>query len=220
MKAISRTLALLSVLGLTAMAQHPQHAPAAMDQPASGNATAHSLHAPGSSVTYAELKNTTALLDRARQATAKYQDVNVAQADGYKPVGPDVPGMGIHFIQTMQPKAFDIEKPPILVYVNDPSAPGGYVLAGVAYLLDSPAGPDGQPLDPPFPKSLARWHQHDNICVLPNIQNPHGLTEGQCREQGGQYVAHSSWFVHAWIWKENPAGVFSAENPALRPAKE
>jgi hypothetical protein len=219
MKAISRAIALFLILGLNALAQHAHHADN-MGQPTSDNAMPSSVHAGGSPVTYGELKITLSLLDRARIATAKYQDVHLAQAEGYQPVGPDVPGMGVHFILTMDPKGFDIEKPPILVYVKDPAAPGGYVLAGIAYLLNSAEGPDGQPLDPPFPKSLAHWHRHDNICVLPHIQNPHGLTESQCREQGGQYVGKSPWFVHAWIWKDNPAGVFAAENPALKPSKE
>jgi len=219
MKAISQAIPLLLALSLTAPAQHPQHDPAGMEQPAADGAIPHSLHAGGSPVTYAELKNTMSLLDRARHATAKYQDVHVAEADGYQVVGPDFPGMGVHFILTMDPKGFDIEKPPILLYVKDSSAPGGYTLAGVSYLWNAPAGPDGQPLDPPFPKSLAQWHRHDNICVLAHLENPHGLTESQCRERGGRFVARSQWLVHAWIWKDNPAGVFTPDNPALRSDK-
>ena len=82
MKVISRAAALVLVLSLSTLAQHPEHAPATMNQPATDNAMPHSLHAGGSSVTYAELKTTMALLDRARQATAKYQDVRVAEAAG------------------------------------------------------------------------------------------------------------------------------------------
>jgi hypothetical protein len=219
MKAISRTAALVLVLSLSAWAQHPQHAPANMDQPASGNVMPHPSHANGAPISYAELKNTVALLDRARQATAKYQDVRVAEADGYQVVGPDSPGMGVHFVLTMEPKGFDIEKPPILLYVKDPAAQGGYTLAGVSYLWNAPEGPDGQPMNPPFPKSLAPWHRHDNICVLPHLENPHGLTESQCREQGGHFIGKSQWLVHAWIWKDNPSGVFSPDNPALRSDK-
>ena len=211
MKTITRATALAFTLALAAAAQH---APAAHEQPASGSMTM-TPHAGGAAISFAELKNTVTQLERARLATAKYQDVRVAQADGYQPVGPDIPGMGVHFVQTLEPKGFDIEKPPILLYQKTPAAPGGYTLVGVSYLWSAAEGPDGQPLDPPFPKSLAHWHRHGNICVLPNIQNPH-VSESQCREQGGHFVAQSQWLVHAWIWKDNPAGVFSAENPALR----
>lgn len=219
MKAISRAIIVLLALGLNAIAQHPQHAPDNMGQPAADSATPNPMHAGGAPVSYAELKNTVSLLDRARQATAKYQDVHVAEAEGYHPVGGDLPGMGVHFVLTLEPNGFDIEKPPILLYEKNASAPGGYVLVGVSYLWNSAEGPDGQPIDPPFPKALAHWHRHDNICVLPHLENPHGLTESQCREQGGHYIAKSQWLVHVWIWKDNPAGVFSAENPALRADK-
>ena len=210
MKTICLAIALFFVLALALAAQH---SPAGHEQHASGNMAMNPSHAAGAPVSYAELKNTVALLDRAQQATAKYQDVHVAEADGYQVVGPDIPGMGVHFVLTLEPKGFDIEKPPILLYQKTSS---GYTLAGVSYLWDAAEGPDGQPLNPPFPKALALWHRHGNICVLPHIENPHGLTEAQCREQGGRFVAKSQWLVHAWIWKDNPSGVFSAENPALQ----
>jgi hypothetical protein len=186
-----------------------------MEQGGSGSTMAQMSHAGGAPITYAELKNTVDELERARQATAKYQDVHVAEADGYQVLGPDFPGMGVHFVLTMEPSSFDIAKPPILLYQKNPAAAGGYTLVGVSYLWNAPEGPDGQPLNPPFPKALALWHRHDNICVLAHLENPHGLSENQCREQGGHFIAKTPWLVHAWIWKENPAGVFSAENPAL-----
>ena len=213
MKTISRATALAFVLALAVAAQHT---PAGHEQPASGNMAMQHLHAAGAPITYAELKSTVSLLERARQATAKYQDVHVAEADGYQVVGPDMPGFAVHFVQTLEPKAFDIEKPPILLYQKTPDAPGGYTLVGVSYLLNAAEGPDGQPLNPPFPKLLAPWHRHENICVLPHLDNPHGLSEAQCRERGGHFVGKSQWLVHVWIWKENPAGVFSPENPALQ----
>lgn len=211
MKTITRATALLFVLTLAAAAQH---APASKEQPASGSMVMNPSHSAGAPISFAELKHTVTLLERARQATAKYQDVHVAEAEGYQVVGPDIPGMGVHFVLTLEPKGFDIEKPPILLYQK--STAGAYTLVGVSYLWSAAEGPDGQPLDPPFPKSLARWHRHDNICVLPHLENPHGLSESQCREKGGHFVAKSQWLVHAWIWKDNPSGVFSPENPALR----
>jgi len=40
-------------------------------------------HAAGAAVSHAEPKDTLANLDRARQATTKYQDVRLAREDGY-----------------------------------------------------------------------------------------------------------------------------------------
>src|ERR1700746_1993810 len=188
-----------------------------LQQPASSAMETHHAHAAGVAVSYAELKDTVAILDRARPATAKYQDVRAAKEDGYQAIGPDVPGMGIHFVRPHNPSsAFDAEQPPILLYENNPSAPGGYSLVGVSYLLVAPEGPDGQPLNSPFPKSLAAWHRHENICVLPDHSTSTKLTEKQCQEQNGHFTAETQWMVHAWIWKESPLGVFSPTNPNVR----
>src|SRR5215470_1646811 len=46
----------------------------------------------------AELEATTLQLQSARRATEKYQDIRQAEIDGYRAIGPDVPGMGIHFV--------------------------------------------------------------------------------------------------------------------------
>jgi hypothetical protein len=212
MKVISASIALFVVFGLAVAAQHVHGGSRHM-----GSGHMHDMnHAAGAPVSYSELKKTVTELDRAREATAKYQDVRVAEAAGYQPVGPDVPGMGVHFVLNLEPSRFDIEKPPMLLYQKNAEAPGGYALVGVSYLWDGPEGSDGQPQDPPFPKALARWHRHGNICVLAHLENPHGLTEQQCRERGGRFIARSQWMVHAWIWKDNPAGVFTPENPALK----
>ena len=201
------------VLSFSAAAQDQ---PLSSKQEVSGNGMTHGSDPGVVPISYAELKNTVAQLERARQATAKYRDVEVAEADGYRQVGSNVPGMGVHFIRTLEVQDFDVEKPPILLYEKDRAAPGGYSLVAVSYLWTAREGSDGQPLDPPFPKSLARWHRHANICVLPGLANPHQLTEKQCREQGGQFFAQAPWMVHAWIWKDNPSGVFSPDNPSLR----
>jgi hypothetical protein len=211
MKIISAAAALLFVLISWTMAQ----APVGKEQQDSGNMMPHQAHLAGAAVSFAELKNTVAQLERARQATAKYQDVRVAEADGYQKMGPDFPGMGTHFVLTLEPNAFDIERPPILLYEKNQAAQGGYSLVGVTYLWNAAEGHDGQPLDPPFPKALARWHRHANICVLPGLANPHGLTENQCRQQGGHFVAQAPWMVHAWIWKDSPSGVFGEQNEAV-----
>ncbi len=212
MKLVGIAAAFLSVAGIAGVA----HMSLARGRQASGHMMSHSMHANGAALTYAELQNTAAELERARQATAKYQDVKAAEAAGYQQVGGDVPGMGIHYVLTLEPDHFDVERPPILLYVKNSAPEGGYVLAGVGYFWNALEGSDGQPVNPPFPKSLALWHRHENICVLPHLENPHGLTEAQCSEKGGHFVAKTQWLVHAWIWKDNPTGIFSAENPAVR----
>jgi hypothetical protein len=190
-----------------------------------GRPTAQSPHQHGSSdphggsvapVTYAELQQTNDQLAAARKATAKYQDVRVAEAQGYRAIGPNVPGMGTHYVRHAERPSFSVTDPPILLYERDATAPNGMRLVGVSYLLVAPAGPDGQPIESPFPKTLASWHKHNNICVLPDNSATTDLTETQCRAKSGQFTNETSWMVHAWIWKDSPAGVFSPTNPLIK----
>src|SRR5262245_23380349 len=96
--------------------------------------TAQSAHQHGSSdlhggsvavLTYAELQQTNDQLAAARKATARYQDVGVAEADGYRAVGPNVPGMGTHYVRQTERTGFSVTDPPILLYERDATAPNG-----------------------------------------------------------------------------------------------
>jgi hypothetical protein len=168
-------------------------------------------------VSLKQLRDTVNELDRVRQVTAKYHDVNVAKADGYVGTGNEIKGMGIHYLREVESKHFDAEKPSMLVYEKDSTKPGGVNLVGVCYLLSSAEGPDGQPVDNPFPKPLAIWHKHERVCVLNNPKNKLDhtikLTEEECNARGGHF--NDQWMIHAWIWKDSPLGVFSPSNPVV-----
>ena len=176
----------------------------------------HAHGAPVAAITFAELERTAEELAAARRATEKYQDVRTAEASGYRAIGPNVPGMGIHYVRQSDPQRFSITEPPILLYERDAAAPGGLRLVGVSYLLVAPGDADGQPANPPFPKALASWHKHNNVCVLPDNSASVELSEAQCTSRGGRFTAETSWMLHAWIWKDSPAGVFSSTNPLVK----
>jgi hypothetical protein len=212
MKALVAVIIALFSFGLPAVAQQPQEG---KQEPPSAMMHMGHGHSAGAPVSFTELKETLSYLERAREATAKYRDVRVAEADGYRAIGPDVPGMGIHYVLPAEQNGFDAEKPPILLYEKNQSAPGGFALVGVSYLLNAPEGPDGQPLNSPFPKALAVWHRHENICVLPDRSATAGSSAERCREKGGHFSAETQWMVHAWIWKDSALGVFSPENPSV-----
>lgn len=173
-------------------------------------------HASASLVTYNELTRTAALLETARRATEKYRDVRVAESDGYRTIGPDVPGKGIHYVGSHDNAGFDVEHPAILLYEKSPSTPSGMELVGVSYLFAAAEGPDGQPADPPFPKTLAHWHRHANLCVLADRSARAHATESECAALGGSFTAETEWMVHAWIWKDSPSGVFAPTNPLVQ----
>ena len=172
-------------------------------------------HPASVAISYEELTRTAGMLEAARKATAKYQDVQVAEGAGFRAIGPDVPGMGIHYVGPRH-KVFDIERPDILLYEKNPAAPGGLALVGVSYLLNAETDSDGQPKNPPLPKSLASWHRHANLCVFPDRSVKANLNEAECTDQGGHFSALTEWMVHAWIWKDSPTGVFSPTNPNVQ----
>ncbi|MBV9183279.1 MAG: hypothetical protein JO356_18405 [Acidobacteria bacterium] len=172
-------------------------------------------HSTGAALSYEDLTRTAAMLEAARKSTAKYQDVRVAEEEGFRAIGPDVPGMGIHYVRAHH-TGFDVLHPDILLYEKDSAAPAGLMLVGVSYLLKAEGDQDGQPHNPPFPRSLATWHRHANLCVLPDRSVKTDLNEEQCAAEGGRFNAQTEWMVHAWIWKDSPDGVFSPTNPTVK----
>ena len=197
----------------------PQHGARNQEAPAATMAAmtpAHPHGAAAPAVTYAELQRTAEQLAAAREATARYQDVRAAEAAGYRSVGPHLPGMGTHYVRGGRSPEFSVTEPPILLYERDSTVSTGMRLVGVSYLFVAASDPDGQPEDAPFPKALASWHKHNNVCVLPDNSASVDFTEAQCQDRGGRFTAETSWMIHAWIWKESPAGVFSPVNPLVK----
>lgn len=207
----------LFVLTLYAIAQQtPDRGPHADDNAMAANNHGHNhTHEDeyGASISFAELKKTVDQLDRVRQATAKYKNVKVAEADGYEGQGEELKGMGVHFVREMEPASFDLEKPPMLVYEKSPTSPDSFNLVGVVYLMKGDEGPDGQPVNNPFPKPLAIWHKHSNVCQLSKRDHVTKLSEEECKRRGGHF--NTEWMIHAWIWKDSPRGVFSPKNPLV-----
>jgi hypothetical protein len=170
----------------------------------------------GVPISFAQLEQTVVLLKQTRAATEKYQDVRVAVADGYQAIGPYTAGMGFHYVKQHAASGFDPERPPILLYEKDHASSGTLRLTGVSYLLVAPSNTQGQPTSSPFPAPLAVWHKHANICVLPDRSIGSNLDAAQCEQQHGKFSTETQWMIHAWIWKDNPTGVFSSTHPSIR----
>lgn len=145
----------------------------------------------------------------ALEVSRKYQDVTVAEADGYKPESPCESSsdgtMGIHYVRddlvTAPP---DVSQPPILVYLP---TDGGMKLVAIEYF--QPVVQDGEPYmgseaDPPRPDSLP--------------DKPPELFDGQPFD--GPMAGHNPampWHYdqHVWLYSHNPAGLFAPWNPAI-----
>jgi len=107
-----------------------------------------------------------------RAKLAKYEDYNVAIADGYVPYMAQVPQDVYHFASRSATAAeymgdFDLARPGSLLY--EKKTLGGYKLVGAMY--DAPPGDSSAQLDQLIPLSLSHWHAHTNICL------PRGVTE-------------------------------------------
>jgi len=107
-----------------------------------------------------------------REKLAKYEDYNLAIADGYVPYMAQVPQDVYHFASRSATVAeylgdFDLARPGSLLY--EKKTLGGYKLVGAMY--DAPPGDTPAQLDKLIPLSLSHWHAHTNICL------PRGVTE-------------------------------------------
>lgn len=131
---------------------------------------------------------TIAELFQVRAATAKYMDTAAAVADLYENTGVQLPNMGLHFVkrELIGDGKFDLRKPEFLVYNKNPN--GKFELVAVEY---------GVPID----------FQHPDVA-------PAGFT-GDGDEWDFNTLGLGLWTLHAWVWKTNPDGVFTMENPIV-----
>jgi hypothetical protein len=111
------------------------------------------------------------VLDTLRRVLAKYKDSRVAFSEGYQVFLPTVPQEVYHFTDYDAANAeyqglFDPERPGSLLYVK--KGEGDYVLVGAMYSAPASYTPDQ--LNARIPLSVARWHEHVDICL------PRGIT--------------------------------------------
>ena len=139
----------------------------------------------------------------ARAGTARYRDPNVARAAGYRPVGPDFPSMGQHWVHPglILQETLDAAQPAILEYAE---LGGRLALVGVVYaVLARDARP---PAGLPVP--VEAWHFHQGTVEEESFLRSHA---GVASLTPGPRIA----VLHAWIWLDNPDGLLATDNWAL-----
>jgi len=153
----------------------------------------------------------------ARQATARFHDITAAHAAGYatenEPCVASPEGvMGIHAVNfaLIGNQALDLRQPEALLYVPRPE--GGHRLVGVEYvqivlLRDPQTGAVGPWV------SEAPWPP-DYEVVTPTPRLFDEVFQGPMPGHTPTMPWH--WDLHAWIWSENPAGMFAEWNRTLR----
>ncbi len=160
-------------------------------------------------------------LDWLRERVAKYQDIEVALADGYitpdnhcvSAAGEGLPaelgGMGVHYIQpellqitATEPRVdgvgthTDWAQPSILIY--EPQADGSMVLVAVENLVFEKAWKEAG--DAELVLNGRAWdHMADDPATLGD--EAHG------------FAPHMD--QHVWLFRENPMGVLMPFNPAV-----
>jgi hypothetical protein len=162
-------------------------------------------------------------LDQVRAATSRFQDVNVALAEGYKrdpmdecvtaaDIGrPAAEGaMGIHYARDdllgisgpPNPRVSgtgtytDFNKPAILLY--EPQADGSLKLVAVENLVFKKAWAAAGHLQPPTYQGVPYNSMQDDPAT-PNI------------DEGHMFEPHYD--RHVWLFRDNPKGVYAQFNP-------
>ncbi|HJQ54806.1 MAG TPA: hypothetical protein VJ825_13290 [Gemmatimonadaceae bacterium] len=157
------------------------------------------------------------VINELRQAIAKYQDVNVAEADGYKMFAPQIKNQPqYHFTKgwnaIRNQWGFDPARPTSLLYTKD--AQGKFHLIGAMYTASRRTSEEE--LDKRIPLSVARWHRHVNWCVPARyakerwyetkdgrpIFGPLGVaTREECKAADGRFIPQAfGWMVHANVF--------------------
>jgi len=136
-----------------------------------------------------------ALIKIVRQATERFKDVSVAEAEGYAlqfgcVSGDDFGAMGLHYVNGALVKSgvLDATRPQIVIY--EPMPNGGLRLIGADYLLVADAW-NATHSGPP-----ELMGQFFHLFTSPN-----------------RFGLPAFYTLHVWAWKENPKGAFVNWHP-------
>lgn len=145
-----------------------------------------------------------------RAGTMKYRNPAVAIFDGYQSNELCIAGEGIHFIKPGFTRLINLEvgelTPEFLIYA--PSDDGGLRLVGVEYYSVALANTDVgvAPWFEEAPPPLG-WARPPPVLYLDQVfQGP---------IQGHHFGDPWHYELHAYIWDENPEGVFNRTNPNI-----
>lgn len=149
---------------------------------------------------------------RARVATAEYAtDLEAAKADGYRIITPMMPDMGFHFLNP-DITEFDVEKPPILVYVK---RDGHWQLVAFEWVF--PEKPDEKPLPGARYGSFGAACHYDDGTF--HFERSQAECEATSPESGAPFFFWHPDLVtlHLWAWYPNAEGIFNGTNSLVRP---
>lgn len=161
------------------------------------------------------------ILDILRRSISKYKDYKVALADGYQIFLPKVQQQQYHFTNYRYAFAaafiFNPAHPTSLLYRKTSD---GYELLGAMYT--APKNATEQQLNDRVPLSVARWHEHVNLCMPPKgtpLQQADwkqfGLagsiaSQDACAKAGGIWIPQIfGWMVHVYPFETDPDKIWA-----------
>jgi hypothetical protein len=155
-------------------------------------------------------------VDRVREATARYQDIDVARREGYRLFGMEGPLMGEHwYLPDAVRRPLHLARPSTLQYAT---IDGRKVLVGVAYTYYRRPG---EPVPEGFVGTDDVWHTHDvtRLARAATAERPllRAVVDRRIRRGrvGGGDGRTLLTMVHAWVWSENPDGIFAHSHRGL-----
>jgi len=147
-------------------------------------------HAAAAQLTPDQKTRANALVEVVRDATERFKDVRIAQAEGYGlqfgcVSGPDAGAMGLHFVNfpLVGDGELDAARPEIVIY--EPLPNGRLRLIGADYLVLADAWNAKHASPPELMGQLFHLFESPNRFGLPPFYT-----------------------LHVWAWKENPTGTF------------
>lgn len=158
-----------------------------------------------------------AQLEEVRAATARYRDHAAAIRDGYEQFGRlEGPLMGEHWYDSdIVEQPLDLSRPSTLMYAT---IDGERELVGVAYTVYR--RPE-DPMPEGFVGDQDQWHVHDVAEIARTAVADRAILSWILERRiaagkvgGGDGRTHLT-MVHAWVWSENPDGVFAQDNRTL-----
>ncbi|HLS80152.1 MAG TPA: hypothetical protein VK025_01960 [Steroidobacter sp.] len=137
------------------------------------------------------------LIAQVRTATAAFQDVAAAEAEGWTSTGacasgPDFGAMGVHYVnaELLMDGQLDVQRPEALMYAP---AGDGVEFLGVEYIVIA-----------------EDWHANNEAPPVLNGQlfnyNP----------SPNRFGLPAFYALHVWAWRENPNGSFANWNPDVK----
>jgi len=211
-----------------AAAAGSSHDHAMTEQAMAGMAMAANPHlrlTPARTASARDRRRADSLVATLRRALEPYRDVRAAERDGYAQFLPGVKNQPLfHFTSNRRAMKsgfrFDPAQPTSLLYRRDSA--GAFVLVGAMYTASARASLEE--LDRRVPLSVARWHQHVNICVPKRgarerwlEREPDGrmrfgpagaiATREACDAADGRFLPRIfGWMVHANVYQSDVWG--------------